>query len=154
VVKPWALLHLWLHPYYTWGRYYICGHSLITLEGVTTFVPTPLLHLRALSHLWSLPYYTWGRYHICDNALKCNRGVGTNVVTPSSVIREWPHLPTFVVTPLLHLRALSHLWSLPYYTWGRYHICGHSLITAFEGVITFVVSTIYQSHKLQSYFFL
>ena len=69
MVKPfwhWALLHLRLHPYYTWGRYYICGHSLITLEGVTSFVLTPLLHLRALSHLWSLPYYSiWGRYYIC-----------------------------------------------------------------------------------------
>ena len=65
VVKPfwhWALLHLWLHPYYTWGRYYICGQSLITFEGVITFVVNPLLHLRALLHLWSIPYYTWGYY--------------------------------------------------------------------------------------------
>ena len=43
VVKPfwhWALLHLWLHPYYTWGRYYICGFnniSVIQVSGLLIF---------------------------------------------------------------------------------------------------------------------
>ena len=44
--------------HYNCRHYYICGQSLITLEGVITFVVNPLLHLRALLRLWSIPYYT------------------------------------------------------------------------------------------------
>jgi len=102
-----TVLHLWSIPYYTWGRYYICGQSLITLEVVITFVVNPLLHLRAVLHLWSIPYYTWGRYYIC----------GQSLITLEVVI-------TFVVNHLLHLRALLHLWSIITFVASTYINCG------------------------------
>jgi len=63
--KTRAVLHLWSIPYYTWGRYYICGQSLITLEVVITFVVNHLLHLRALLHLWSIITFVASTYINC-----------------------------------------------------------------------------------------